>query len=158
MDTPLSAVLRFKADALAGKPAEPGRVLGATLYWANPETTASEAARLMDESNIGCLMVIDHGHLVGIFSERDLLRGFAREGAAFGARTLAEVMTRKPFTVPPSMTVEQAMVRCTDRRVRHLPVVDGDELLGLISIGDLVRLVVEDKEREIADLINYLHG
>lgn len=56
------------------------------------------------------------------------------------------------------MTVEQAMIRCTDRRVRHLPVVDGEELRGLISIGELVRLVVEDKEREIAALMNYIQG
>lgn len=150
MDTPLSALLKFKADRLVDK--------GATLYWVSPQSTAAEAARLMDECNIGCVLVVDGGKLTGIFSERDLLRGFARHGAAFGNRPMSEVMTAKPFTVPPAITVEQALVRCTDRRVRHLPVVDGDELLGLISIGDLVRLVVEDKEREIADLMNYIHG
>ncbi len=150
METPLRTVLQQKADKLADK--------GGILYWVKPSTTASEAAKLMDETNVGCVLVIDQGKLAGIFSERDVLRGFARQGAAFGSRPLAEVMTKKPFTVPPSMTVEQAMVRCTDRRIRHLPVVDGDELLGMISIGDLVRMVVDDKEREIADLMNYIHG
>jgi CBS domain-containing protein len=151
MDTPLSAVLRHKADQLLDKG-------GSTLFWVTPETTAAEAAQRMDASNVGCVVVMDAGRLVGIFSERDVLRGFARHGADFGRRPMAEVMTPHPFTVPPTMTVEQAMVRCTDRRIRHLPVVDGGELLGMISIGDLVRLVVVDKEREIADLMNYLHG
>jgi CBS domain-containing protein len=150
MDTPLSVLLRMKADQLADK--------GGTLYWLSPQATVAEAARLMDESNVGCVLVMDHGRLAGLFSERDLLCGYARQGAAFGDQPLSAVMVRKPFVVPPSMTVEKAMVRCTDRRVRHLPVMDGDELLGLISIGDLVRLVVEDKERDIADLMNYIHG
>lgn len=150
MDTPLSTLLRHKAAKLADK--------GGTLYWVSPETSAADAARLMDECNVGCVLVMDHGRLAGVFGERDMLRAFSRLGAAFGERPVSEVMTRKPFIVPPSMTVEQAMVRCTDRRVRHLPVVDGEELLGLISIGDLVRLVVEDKEREITDLKNYIHG
>jgi CBS domain-containing protein len=150
METPLRTVLQQKAHQLADK--------GGVLFWVKPSTTAAEAAKMMDETNVGCVLVIDAGKLVGIFSERDVLRGFARQGAAFATRPIAEVMTPSPFTVPPSMTVEQAMVRCTDRRIRHLPVVDGDELLGLISIGDLVRMVVEDKERDIADLISYIHG
>jgi CBS domain-containing protein len=150
MDTPLSVLLRHKADKLADT--------GSPLYWVGPQTSAAEAAQLMDESNVGCVLIMDHGKLAGIFGERDLLRGFARHGATFGSRPMSEVMTHKPFTVPPSMTVEQALVRCTDRRVRHLPVVDGEELLGLISIGDLVSLVVEDKQREIANLMDYIHG
>jgi CBS domain-containing protein len=151
MDTPLSVVLRSKSDQLVDKG-------GSTLYWVTPQTTAAEAARQMDASNVGCVVVMDAGRLVGIFSERDVLRGFARHGAAFGNRPMAETMTPTPYTVPPTMTVEEAMVRCTDRRIRHLPVMDGNELLGMISIGDLVRLVVVDKEREIADLMNYIHG
>lgn len=151
MDTPLSTVLRHKADQLLDKG-------GSALYWVAPETTAAEAAQRMDGSNVGCVVVMDGGRLVGIFSERDVLRGFARDGGAFGSRPMREVMTPHPFTVQPTMTVEQAMVRCTDRRVRHLPVMDGDELLGLISIGDLVRLVVADRERDIADLMSYIHG
>lgn len=150
MDTPLSVLLRHKADKLADK--------GGTLYWVSPQTSAAEASRLMHESNVGCVLVMDHGKLAGIFGERDMLRGFVRHGAAFGAQPMSEVMSRKPFIVPPSMTVEQAMIRCTDRRVRHLPVVDGQELLGLISIGDLVSLVVEDKTRESAHLMDYIHG
>jgi len=150
MDTPLSSVLRHKADQLQEK--------GGTLYWVGPDTTVAEAARLMDESNVGCVLVMDAGTLVGIFSERDLLRGFSRQGSAYANAPMRQVMTRQPYTVPPSMTVERAMVSCTDRRVRHLPVTDGDEVLGLISIGDLVRLVVEDKEREITDLITYIQS
>lgn len=150
MDTLLRTVLQQKAAPLENK--------AGVLHWVTPSTTAAEAARLMDESNVGCVLVVDDGKLVGIFSERDVLRGFARQGGAFGDRPMAEVMTQRPLTVPPSMTVEQAMVRCTDRRVRHLPVVEADELLGLISLGDLVRLVVQDKEREIEDLMNYIHG
>ena len=150
MDTPLSVLLRHKCDKLADK--------GGTLYWVIPQTSAAEAVRLMDESNVGCVLVMDHGKLAGIFGERDMLRGFARHGADFGSLPMSEVMSRKPFIVPPSMTIEQAMIRCTDSRVRHLPVVDGEELLGLISIGDLVSLVVEDKDREIADLMGYIRG
>jgi len=150
MDTPLSTLLRQKAAAMADK--------GGTLYWVDPDATVAEAARLMDDSNVGCVLVMDSGRLVGIFSERDVLRGFARQGAAFGSCAMREAMTKQPYAASPSMTVQQAMMRCTDRRVRHLPVKDGEEVLGLISIGDLVRLVVEDKEREIADLMNYIQS
>lgn len=150
METLLRTVLQEKAELLADK--------GGTLFWVEPGMTAAEATRVMDEANVGCVLVMEQGKLAGIFSERDVMRGYARHGAGFGERRVAEVMTAKPFTVPPSMTVDDAMIQCTDRRVRHLPVIENGELLGLVSIGDLVRLVVKDKERTIAQLIDYING
>lgn len=150
METILRTVLQKKAELLADK--------AGILYWVEPTTTVSEAARLMHEASAGCVLVMDEGELVGLLNERDVLVGLSRHGAVVVDTPVRELMAAKPFTVPPSMTVEQALLQCTDRRVRHLPVTDGGELLGLISIGDLVRHVVKDKERTIANLIDYIHG
>lgn len=150
METILRTVLQEKAELLADK--------GGILYWVEPSAPLREAARLMDEAHAGCVLVMDQGELVGLLNEHDVVVGLSRHGPEVADMAVHALMTPRPFTVPPSMTVEQALVQCTDRRVRHLPVVDGGELLGLISIGDLVRFVVKDKERTIANLIDYIHG
>ncbi|MCC5809381.1 MAG: CBS domain-containing protein [Ectothiorhodospiraceae bacterium] len=150
METPLHVVLTQKAELMPGT--------GGTLYTVRPHTRASEAIRVMTDGNIGCVLVIDDGKLAGIFSERDVLRRIADRGLSPDAVSVKDVMSTKLYTVPPSMTVEDALVECTDRRIRHLPVVDGKRLMGLLSIGDLVRFVVQDKDRDIADLMDYIHG
>lgn len=151
MDTILHTILQKKAQRLADQ----GDV---AYHGLPPHEPVDRAVKLMLDAGAGCVLVLDGDRLTGMFVERDMLRAYRRLGAALGSATLAEVMTADPFTVPPSMTVQQALVECTDRRVRHLPVVDGGRLLGLVSIGDLVRYVVKDKERTIAHLIDYIQG
>lgn len=150
MDTLLRSVLQEKAELLADQ--------GHILFWAEPDTPMAEAVRRMDEANVGCLLVMASGRLVGLLSERDVMRGLNAHGAGLGALPVSQVMSAQPFTVSPSMSVHQAMVECTRRRARHLPVVDGEDLLGLISIGDLVRLVAKDKEQTISELMGYIQG
>lgn len=150
METRLHTVLADKAEILAGK--------GNALYSARPSMSAADAIRIMCDANVGCVLVMDNGDLVGILSERDVLRRIADRGLTPDQVTVGDVMTREIVTVKPGMTVEEALVQCTDRRIRHLPVWENGELLGLLSIGDLVRFVVKDKDRTIADLIDYIHG
>lgn len=150
METSLSVVLAEKAQLLADR--------GDTLYTVTPEAPASEAIRVMCEGNVGSVLVVNGSTLMGIFSERDVLRRIAHQGVRASEVPVRELMTSELFTVEPGMTVEEALVECTDRRIRHLPVVQNGKLLGLLSIGDLVRFVVQDKDRDIADLVNYIHG
>lgn len=150
MDTILHTVLREKEALMAER--------GSALYRVSPDATIDEAVRLMNEANVGCVLVMEGDQLVGIFSERDLMRLFTEDGQGLSKRPVSERMTSKPITVPPSMSVEDALLECTDRRVRHLPVVEEGQLLGLLSIGDLVRFVVKDKEGVISELMDYIHG
>lgn len=150
METLLRSVLQEKADQLADK--------GHILFWTVPDTAMSEAVRMMDEGNVGCLLVMESGRLVGLLNERDVIRGLSAHGSGLGDRPVSEVMSTKPISVPPSMSVHRAMVECTERRARHLPVIEDGELLGLISIGDLVRLVAKDKEKMISELMGYIQG
>lgn len=149
METLLKDVLEEKSEI---------RPAGGVLYTVSPDSRASEAIQCMCDVNVGCVLVIEEGKLVGIFSERDVMRRIANLGLAPDSVVVRDVMTTNIITVPPSITVEDALVQCTDRRIRHLPVADGGKLLGLLSIGDLVRIVVKDKDRTIADLIDYIHG
>jgi CBS domain-containing protein len=151
MDTILSTILKEKAELLADG-------YSVAYHWLPPHAHVSRAVQLMHDAGVGCVLVIADQRLAGLFGERDLLRAYLRLGPALGATALAQVMTPQPYTVTPAMTVEQALVQCTDRRIRHLPVVEDGRLLGLVSIGDLVRFVVKDKERTIAHLIDYIHG
>lgn len=150
METPLSVVMSEKAALLAER--------GETLYSVGPDTSAADAIAIMCDANIGCVVVLENDKLVGIFSERDVMRRVANRNIKANGLLVRDVMTGELVTVRPSSTVEEALVECTDRRIRHLPVAEEGQLLGLLSIGDLVRFVVKDKDREIADLVDYIHG
>lgn len=150
METPLSVVMTEKAALLAER--------GDTLYSVSPDTPAADAITMMCDANIGCVVVLEDDKLVGIFSERDVMRRVANRNVKPDGLLVRDVMTSDLVTVRPTSTVEEALVECTDRRIRHLPVADDGQLLGLLSIGDLVRYVVKDKDREIADLVDYIHG
>ncbi len=150
METPLKIVLGAKALLLAER--------GGALYTTRPEIPASEAIRTMCEQNVGCVLVIDNARLTGILSERDVLRRIVDKGINPADVAVGDVMTKNVFTVEPSLTVEEALAECTNRRIRHLPVIGDGELLGLLSIGDLVRFALDDKDHDIADLMRYIHG
>lgn len=143
MEIPLRSILGTKPDA---------------LYRVDSTATAAEAIRIMNDANVGCVLVTDTDGLAGIFSERDVLRRVADQGLDPTSVVVRDVMTTKLITVTPVMTVEQALALCTDRRIRHLPVMENGRLLGLVSIGDLVRSIISAQARTIDGLINYIHG
>jgi CBS domain-containing protein len=114
------------------------------------------AVTLLARKRIGCVPVVDDGQVVGIFSERDLVYRVAAEGAGVLDRRVAEAMTAPAITIPPHMPVIEGLALMTKRRIRHLPGVDQGELVGLVSIGDLVKFRIDRIESEAASLRDYI--
>lgn len=110
-----------------------------------PDTaTLAEAANVLDQKRIGAIVAVDDtGGLIGVLSERDIVRRFARNGEKTVAMTVSQAMTRGVITASPAEDVDTCLGRMTDRRIRHLPVVDGGKLMGIISIGDLVKYKID---------------
>lgn len=129
----------------------PGAIHSCTI-----STGVTEAACLLAEQRIGALPVLDGERVVGIFSERDLLYAIARDGAAALARSVGEVMTTPAITVELETDALEALGLMTRRRVRHLPVVQGERMIGFVSIGDLVKLRVELAEAEAEAMRKYI--
>jgi CBS domain-containing protein len=123
-----------------------------------PDKTVLEAVRTMNEHGIGSLLVMNGDEVVGIFTERDVLRRVV--DAELDPRTtkVAKVMTRELVTVRQRMTVTEAMAVVTEKRCRHLPVIEDGRLLGMVSIGDLTRWVSREQAFHIQDLVNYITG
>lgn len=133
---------------------------GDQVWSVTPETTVSAALALMAERNLGSVLVLaGPDRIVGIFSERDFARKMACERRLPTEILVREVMTAKVFSVSPDETIESCMTTMTNRRFRHLPVVEGDHLVGLVSIGDVVKAAISDKELLIEQLEGYIaHG
>jgi CBS domain-containing protein len=123
----------------------------------SPRASISDAIALMNEKNIGSVLVMDGERMVGIFTERDVLTRVVPRRLDPSKMPVSEVMTQRPVTITPTTTVEEAMMVVSDTRRRHLPVIDGGRVIGMISIGDLNRWVVRDQKRTIDDLIDYVH-
>lgn len=122
---------------------------GRQVHTALPWTTVAQAVARLDEAGVGALLVCDaDGRIRGIVSERDVVRGLTRHGRGMLDMALQDVMTRNVSTCSPDETVASAMARMTRGRFRHLPVVDGGTLVGLVSIGDLVKHRVREMELE----------
>jgi len=107
---------------------------------------------------VGCVLVMDHGHLAGLFTERDLMRRINYKGLNPGDEAIKTHMTRELIVGSPDMTVGEAMHLCTEHRIRHVPVFDGDTLLGMVSAGDLTKWAVQDQQHTIEDLTRYIYG
>jgi CBS domain-containing protein len=137
-------------ELLAEKPHE--------LYTVAPEATVLEALRLMAEHGIGALPVVRDGRLLGIVSERDYARKVVLLGRASHATPVAEIMTKDPLTVAPGTTVDTCMALVTEQRHRHLPVLERGRLAGIVSIGDLVKAVIEDQRQQLDQLQRYIAG
>src|SRR5579875_1195791 len=132
---------------------------GPQVWSIGGEATVLDAARFMTERKIGALLVLDGEHIVGMFSERDVLQRVLAEGRDPAQTTVGDVMTLEVACCTPETSLEEARGAMKNRRIRHLPVVDGDErLLGLISIGDLNAFQVADQEQTIFLLNDYLYG
>ncbi len=124
-----------------------------------PEETLEGAARLLSERRIGSVLVRDgSGEVLGILSERDVVRGIALHGAAALAMPVSGFMTREVVFAKPSDTVDQVLALMTERRFRHLPVRDGGQLVGIVSIGDVVKRKIEDVTEEAEMLRAFVHG
>ncbi|HYZ49113.1 MAG TPA: CBS domain-containing protein [Sphingomonas sp.] len=121
-----------------------------------PDTRVADAIALLAEKRIGALPVLDDGRVLGIFSERDVIYCLATNGAAALAMPVSEVMTAPVQTVEPNQSVLGALSLMTRRRFRHLPVIEGDSLVGFVSIGDLVKYRIDKIEAEAAAMREYI--
>jgi CBS domain-containing protein len=131
---------------------------GSTVWHVSPEATVFEAIKLMAEKNIGALLVLSQDRLIGIFTERDYTRKIALMGKTSRDTRVAEVLSAKVACVTPNDSVEECMRLMTDLRVRHLPVVEGEKVLGVISIGDLVNWIISSQNSAIEQMEQYIAG
>ena len=131
---------------------------GREIHSIGPDTRVFDALKLMAEKDIGALVVTDGGRLAGIISERDYARKVILHGKSSHEMLVREIMTAKVITVNPAQTVEECMALMTSKRIRHLPVTDGDRLVGVLSIGDLVKEVIAEQEATIKQLESYIHS
>lgn len=130
---------------------------GHAVYSVKPEATILDALKLMTEKQVGAVMVMDGDAVKGIFSERD----YARRGTLLGnpvTTPVKDVMTSKVYYVSPEQSAETCMAQMSDKRIRHLPVVKDGKVVGVISIGDVVKTLLKDKDALIKGLENYMLG
>lgn len=140
---PISSLLHYK---------------GTTVWQISPEATVFDAIQLMANKNIGALPVVAGGKLAGIFTERDYTRKIALAGKTSKQTYVREVITPKVITVAPEESVEECMRLMTEHRIRHLPVLQNGELVGIISIGDLVNSIISAQDAAIEQMENYIGG
>lgn len=130
---------------------------GTGLYTVGPASTAGEALRVMADKDIGALLVLDGERLVGIVTERDLARKLALHGRDPSGTAVREIMSERILYVRPEQTIEECMALMTDKHLRHLPVVDGAQILGIVSMRDVIADLIAEKSFIIEQLENYLY-
>ena len=131
---------------------------GFEVWSVAPDTTVYDALKLMAEKNIGAVLVMETGKVVGILSERDYARKIILLGRTSADTTAKEIMTSRVMCVRPQETAEQCMALMTEKKIRHLPVLEDDRLVGIISIGDVVKATIAQKEFIIEQLEEYIRG
>jgi CBS domain-containing protein len=131
---------------------------GSAVWSIAPNSTVFDAIKMMAEKNVGALPVLENEKLVGIISERDYTRKVILQGRSSKETFVREIMTNDPFTAHPGDSVSECMQLMTDRRVRHLPVTESGKMVGLISIGDLVRRIILTQSAAIDHLEQYITG
>ena len=134
------------------------RAKGHGFQGIGPEATAYEALELMAAKNIGALLVVEHGSLVGVFSERDYARKVILQGKSSKNTTVRELMSSPPIHVTAATSLRDCMVLMTENRVRHLPVLDNTAIMGVVSIGDVVNAVISNQDSTIEELEEYIAG
>ncbi len=131
---------------------------GTAVWWVTSETLVYDALELMAEKEIGALLIKEDGGVVGILSERDYARKVILKGRSSLATPVRDIMTRPVVCVHPEQTVDECMALMTSRRIRHLPVILDGEVVGLVSIGDLVKASLDEKDFLIQQLEGYITG
>ena len=131
---------------------------GTTTHCVGPHDTVYAAIEKMVRNNIGALVVLENEVLVGVITERDYLRRIAVEGRTSRGTPVAAIMSTRPPTVTPGMSVQQCMQTMTERRIRHLPVLANGRLGGIVSIGDIVKSLITEQASHIENLTHYIQG
>ena len=131
---------------------------GSKIWSVSPDTTVFDALKLMAEKNIGSLIVMDGDQVAGIMSERDYARKVSILGKFTRETLVKEIMSSTIFYVDSSYHIDECMALMSNKRVRHLPVLENDKLVGIISIGDVVKAVIDEKEFVIEQLVHYITG
>ncbi len=134
------------------------RTKGHDIWSVTPDTTVCDALKLMAEKNIGAVLVMDGERVAGIVTERDYSRKVTLQGKTAAETLVREIMTERVMCVRPEDTAEQCMALMTEKRVRHLPVLEGDHLTGIVSIGDVVKATIEQQKFIINQLEEYIRG
>ncbi len=129
---------------------------GSEIHAVGPDTTVYDALRLMAEKNVGAVLVRDGERPIGILSERDYARQVVLKGKASKDTPVREIMTSRVVFVRPEQSIEECMALMTDKRIRHLPAIDEGKLIGILSIGDVVKAVISEKQFRIEQLENYI--
>jgi CBS domain-containing protein len=133
-------------------------VKGRSVHAIAPGASVIDAIRAMADNHVGALVVLDGQRLVGIVSERDYARKVILMGRSSATTAVRDIMSTQVATVSPQNSVDDAMRLMTERRIRHLPVLKGDAVVGVVSIGDLVKSVIEEQQHTIEDLRSYIQG
>lgn len=131
---------------------------GYEVWAVKPDTTVFEAVKLMAERGVGSLLVLDGDKLVGIVTERDYARKIILEDKSSKNTAVTDVMTKKVLCATPERTIDECMALMTDKRARHLPVVDHKRVIGVVSIGDLVKAMIDEQQLLIDQLQHYISG
>ena len=131
---------------------------GKEHWFVTPQTIVYDALQKMAEKDIGALMVIDNNALIGIFSERDYARKVVLHGKSSKDTVVSDYMSKLMITVSPDTSIDDCMALMTEKRVRHLPVMENQNLTGVISIGDVVNAIIKERDIQIKNLENYIMG
>jgi CBS domain-containing protein len=134
------------------------RIKGHAVWSTTPDATVYEALKAMAEKNVGALVVLDADTVVGIVSERDYARKVVLHGRSSREIQVREIMTTEVYYVRPEQNIQECMAEMTEKRVRHLPALENGKLVGVISIGDVVKAVIADHESTIKHLEDYITG
>ena len=131
---------------------------GDQIWSVEPKATIFEALEIMSEKGIGALLVMEDGKLTGIFSERDYARKVILKGKSSKETPVGELMTKKVFYIDPQKTTNDCMAMMTAKRIRHVPVIEDNQVMGIVTIGDVVNQIISEQEVTINHLENYITG
>ncbi|TFG66935.1 MAG: CBS domain-containing protein [Gemmatimonadales bacterium] len=131
---------------------------GDQIFSIGPDASVFDALTEMSARDVGALLVLENGKVVGIFSERDYARKIILVGKSSHETPVREIMTARVVCARPDLTLEECLALMTDKRIRHLPVMDGEDLVGVVSIGDLVKGIIDDQRFLISQLEGYVSG